>query len=211
VNAQDVLNLARTAGVELIRFIYCDFTGVQRGKVTAIDDLANRLSHGINLTTAQMAFTLINTIVPIEGMSPVGELRLLPDLETFTILPWMPEHASMNCDLLQKNGERYGACPRTFLKDIIKRAANRGIRVQAAFEDEFYLCKQHPQTGKWEPADDSGLYHETGFDYQGKFHTTMVRMLRSMGMMPEMVYHEGGPGQQEISIRHEQALKAADN
>lgn len=70
MNAQDVLNRARTEGVELIRFMYCDFTGVQRGKVTAIDDLANRLSHGINLTTAQMAFTLINTIVPIAGMSP---------------------------------------------------------------------------------------------------------------------------------------------
>ena len=39
----------------------------------------------------------------------------------------------------------------------------------------------------------------------------MVRTLRSMGMMPEMVYHEGGPGQQEISIHHEHALKAADN
>ena len=39
----------------------------------------------------------------------------------------------------------------------------------------------------------------------------MVRTLRSMGMMPEMVYHEGGPGQQEISIRHEHALKAADS
>ena len=119
MNAQDVLNRARTEGVELIRFMYCDFTGVQRGKITAIDDLANRLSHGINLTNAQMAFTLINTIVPIEGMSPVGELRMVPDPETFTILPWMPEHASMNCDLLQKNGERYGACPRTFLKDVI--------------------------------------------------------------------------------------------
>ena len=126
MNAQDVLNRARTEGVELIRFMYCDFTGVQRGKVTAIDDLANRLSHGINLTTAQMAFTLINTIVPIAGMSPVGELRLVPDPETFTILPWMPEHASMNCDLLQKNGERYSACPRTFLKDVIKRAELTG-------------------------------------------------------------------------------------
>ena len=33
MNAQDVLNRARTEGVELIRFMYCDFTGVQRGKV----------------------------------------------------------------------------------------------------------------------------------------------------------------------------------
>jgi predicted ATPase len=32
MNAQDVLKRARTAGVELIRFIYCDFTGVQLGE-----------------------------------------------------------------------------------------------------------------------------------------------------------------------------------
>jgi glutamine synthetase len=32
-----------------------------------------------------------------------------------------------------------------------------------------------------------------------------------MGMLPEMVYHEGGPGQQEISIRHAPALMAADH
>ena len=36
----------------LIRFVL-RLTGVQRGKVTAIDDLANRLSHGINVTTAR--------------------------------------------------------------------------------------------------------------------------------------------------------------
>ena len=34
MNAQDVLNSRRASGVELVRFIYCDFTGVQRGKIT---------------------------------------------------------------------------------------------------------------------------------------------------------------------------------
>jgi len=212
VNAQDVLNTARTEGVELIRFMYCDFTGVQRGKITSVDDLANRLSHGINLTKAQMAFTLVNTVVPIEGMEPVGELRMMPDPETFTILPWLPSHASMCCDLVESNGQPYDACTRTWLKRIIQRASEKhGIRVQAAFEDEFYLCRQNPQTGRWEPADDSGIYHETGFDYQGEYLTEMTRTLRAMGMMPEMVYHEGGPAQEEISIRHAPALRAADN
>src|SRR6266851_2306820 len=90
VNAQDVLNACRTSGVELVRFIYCDFSGVQRGKITSVDDLANRLSHGINLTRAQMAFTLLDTVVNIHGMEPVDELRMLPDPDTFTVLPWMP-------------------------------------------------------------------------------------------------------------------------
>ena len=211
MNAQDVLSACRTNGVELIRFIYCDFTGVQRGKVTSVDDLANRLDHGINLTKAQMAFTLLDTVADIKGMEPVGELRMVPDPDTFTILPWMPSHASMCANLVEKSGQKYDACTRTWLKDILARAEAKGYRIQAAFEPEFYLGVRDPKTGKWAPADNSGIYAETGFDFQGDYHAEMTRALRSMGMLPEMVYHEGGPSQQEISIRHAPALRAADN
>jgi glutamine synthetase len=211
VNSQDVLNASRAAGVDLIRFVYCDFAGVQRGKITSVDDLANRLSHGINMTRAQMAFTLIDTLVNIAGMEPVGELRMIADPDTFSVLPWLPSHASMTCDLVEPNGGRYDACTRTWLKDMVDRAAQRGFRIQAAFEPEFYLGRRNAQTGKWEPGDTTGIYAENGFNVQGKFLTEMTRTLRLMGMLPEMVYHEGGPGQQEISIRHAPALQAADN
>ncbi|MDQ6673344.1 MAG: glutamine synthetase family protein [Chloroflexota bacterium] len=211
MNAEDVLTASRSGGVELVRFIYSDFTGVQRGKITSVDDLGNRLSHGINLTKAQMAFTLLDTIVDIKGMQPVGELRMLPAPETFTILPWAPTHASMCADLVEKNGSRYAACPRSWLKEIVARAGDRGYRIQAAFEPEFYLGHKNPETGRWEPADSSGIYAETGFDLHSKFLTDLTRTVRGMGMLPEMVYHEGGPGQQEISIHHSPALRAADN
>ncbi|HEY3062685.1 MAG TPA: glutamine synthetase family protein [Chloroflexota bacterium] len=209
--AQDVLTLCRSSGVELARFIYCDFSGVQRGKISAVDDLPNRLSHGINLTKAQMAFTLLDTMVAIEGMEPVGELRMLADPETFTVLPWQPSHSSFCCDLVEKDGARYAACTRSLLKDVIGRAAGMGLRIQAAFEPEFYLGVKNAQTGHWEPADNAGIYAETGFDLQARFLTDMTRTLRAMGMTPEMVYHEGGPAQEEISIRHAPALRAADN
>jgi len=211
MDAHELLSTAAANDVELVRFIYCDFTGVQRGKVTAVDDLANRLHHGINMTKAQMAFTLVNTMADVKGMEPVGELRMMPDPETFTILPWLPSHASMCCDLVEQNGQRYDACPRTWLKGIIARAAERGLRVEAAFEDEFYLGVRNQTTGQWEPADDSSIYSEIGNDLHGEFLTEMTRTIRAMRMIPEMVYHEGGPGQQEISIRHAPALRAADN
>ena len=130
MDAHELLSTAAANDVELVRFIYCDFTGVQRGKVTAVDDLANRLHHGINMTKAQMAFTLVNTMADVKGMEPVGELRMMPDPETFTILPWLPSHASMCCDLVEQNGQRYDACPRTWLKGIIARAAERGHSAQ---------------------------------------------------------------------------------
>jgi glutamine synthetase len=94
---------------------------------------------------------------------------------------------------------------------MIARAADKGLRIQAAFEPEFYLGVRDAQTGKWQPADSTGIYAETGFDAHAAFLTDATRTVRSMGMLPEMVYHEGGPGQQEISIHHESALRAADN
>src|SRR5262245_4928397 len=158
VNAQDVLNACRTAGVDLVRFIYCDFAGVQRGKITSVDDLANRLNHGINMTRAQMAFTLLDTMATIEGMEPVGELRMIADPATLGVLPWLPSHASMSCDLVEPNGQRYDACTRTWLKQLVERAAERGFRIQAAFEPEFYLGRRNPDTGRWEPGDTTGIY-----------------------------------------------------
>jgi glutamine synthetase len=211
MNAEDVIKACADRGVELVRFIYCDFSGAQRGKITAVDDLANRLGHGINLTKAQLAFTLLDTVIDIRGMEPVGELRLLADPETFTVLPWLTSHASVCADLVEKDGRRYDACPRTWLKDMVARAADRGFRIQAAFEPEFYLGVKDPHTGRWQPADTTGIYAEIGFDLQARFLTDITRALRAMGLTPELVYHEGGPGQQEISIHHAQPLRAADN
>ena len=57
-------------------------------------------------------------------------------------------------------------------------------------------------------ADDSGIYHETGLTIRARSTRPWCARCGPWGMMPEMVYHEGGPGQQEISIHHEHALKA---
>ena len=136
---------------------------------------------------------------------------MIPDPETFTVLPWLPSHASMCCDLVEQDGERYDACTRTWLKDMIERAAERGLRIQAAFEPEFYLGRRNAR----DRAVGAGRQHRhlrrERLRPQGQFLTDMTRTLRAMGMLPEMVYHEGGPGQQEISIRHAPALRAADN
>ncbi len=211
MDQQEVLELCRSQSVELVRFIYCDFAGTQRGKVATIDDLEGRLEYGINMSTAHLGFTLHDTNVPIEGMLSVGENRLIADLDTFSVLPWMPGHAMVCCDFVENDGAPYPACPRTWLKNIVARAAARGLRVQAAFENEFYLATQDAATGEWRPADRGGRYVETALDKQGAFLADLTRAVRAMGMTPEMVFHEGGPGQQEVAVRHAEALRAADN
>ena len=44
---EQVVQAACSAGVQLIRFLYCDNGGIIRGKLTHIDGLAGRLKGGI--------------------------------------------------------------------------------------------------------------------------------------------------------------------
>ena len=93
--ADRVTEAARKAGVRLVRFLYTDNGGVTRGKLTHIEGLPRRLTDGIGLTVAMQAMNMLDQLAPVEGMGPVGEIRLVPDPETFTILPYAPRSAAM--------------------------------------------------------------------------------------------------------------------
>jgi glutamine synthetase len=99
MNSEEVVQAAHTAGLRLIRFLYCDNGGVIRGKLTHIDGLERRLKGGIGLTVAMQAFNMLDHLVPFEGMGPVGEVRIMPDPNTFRILPYAPSSAAMLSDL----------------------------------------------------------------------------------------------------------------
>src|SRR5512132_3594066 len=87
-SADRLTETARKAGVRLVRFLYTDNGGVTRGKATHIEGLRNRMRDGIGLTVAMQAMNMLDQLAPVEGMGPVGEIRLVPDPDTFTILPY---------------------------------------------------------------------------------------------------------------------------
>ena len=90
---QTILLQARQAGVKLVRFLYCGNDGLIRGKVAAIEALAGAMEAGIGLTVAMQSFTMLDRLVPEGTFGPVGEIRLVPDLDTFAILPYAPKSA----------------------------------------------------------------------------------------------------------------------
>jgi len=106
-----VVEAARAADVRLIRFEYCDVSGVARTKAIHVDQLEHKMLEGVGLTRAQMSINLLEEVVPIEGMEPVGEIRLVPDPATFTVLPWSPGSASVLCNQLDHDRADWGACP----------------------------------------------------------------------------------------------------
>ena len=165
MNAFEVVAEARRRGITLIRFEYCDVSGVARCKAVHVARLADKMREGVNLTRAQMAINLLEQVVHIEGMEPVGEIRLVPDPDTFSVLPWVPASASLLCDQWGHDRRAWGACPRTYLKDVIARATKHGISVRAAFENEYYLARE--QDGRYIPVDlpdHAPVYSPIGYD-----------------------------------------------
>jgi glutamine synthetase len=209
MNAQDVVRQAHEANLRLVRFLYCDNGGILRGKATHASKLQTRISEGIGQTLAMQAFTGVETLAPVEGMGPIGEFRLIPDPNTFIVLPYVPGSGSMMCDMILTDGKPWEACPRTFLKRMVARLSEHGMRAEAAIEHEFYLARE--ENGTYVPADRSPCYSSIGLDDQAEVIDAILEALESQGISIELFHTELGPAQQELSIHHADVLRAADN
>src|SRR5580692_9202674 len=70
----------------------------------AVGRLAERIESGIGHTRAMMAMSMMDELAPVEGMGPVGEVRLKPDISTFTPLPYAPGAGAMLADQVNPDG-----------------------------------------------------------------------------------------------------------
>src|SRR5438132_11322223 len=208
-----VVARAGDTSADLIRFLYVDHGGVVRGKSTSRASLEQRMATGIGLTVAMQAMNMLDELQPVAGMGPVGEVRIVPDPDTYVDLPYAPGAAAMMSDLVRLDGEPWEACPRSFLKEAVTAAAAEGIALRAAFEPEFLLARRETDPdgqGRLTPIDESLCFSSTGFALAHDFAVDFARALEAQGMVVELYHPELGHGQQELSIRHAPALAAAD-
>jgi glutamine synthetase len=214
-DADRVRAQVKSGGLSLIRFLYADHGGIIRGKASSAAALATDLDTGIGHTVAMMAMSMLDTLQPVEGMGPVGEVRMVPDPMTFVSLPYAPGAGAMIADLVRLDGEPWEACPRAFLKDAIAELAAEGYAMYASFEPEFTLGRR--ETGlnggldRLVPIDDSLCYSAAGFHFAHDYAIDLAQALQAQGIEVMHYHPELGHGQQEMSIGHAAALRAADN
>ena len=87
---ETVLGRTSQEEIRLVRFLYADHGGIIRGKAAGTARLRERMSSGIGHTVAMMAMSMLDHLQPVAGMGPVGEVRIVPDPETFVALPYAP-------------------------------------------------------------------------------------------------------------------------
>lgn len=206
---REILGKCKSGNIQLVRFLYCGNDSVIRGKACHTQFLNSYLESGIGLTVAMQSFNMLDQLVPEGSFGPVGEIRLMPDLETFTVLPYVPKSARLLCDMLTLEREPWAACPRTFLKRMIEQARKAGVMLKAAFENEFTLARR--EGDRYVPLDRSSCFSTIGMDSAAPVMVETIEALMAQGVYPEQYYAELGPGQEELPVRFADCLRAADN
>ena len=207
---REIVAKAEATGLRLVRFLYCDNDGIIRGKSSGMSGFKDRLETGIGLTVAMQAFTMLDHLASVEGMGPVGEIRLVPDPATFAIAPYAPHTGVVLVDMQTLDGKPYAADGRAFLKRMSARAAaDHDLTLVAAFEPEWSLASKDGD--KFTPIDDSGCFTSTGMNIAAPVIDDIVAALEAQGLTVEQYYAELGWGQQELSVRHAPAVEAADH
>ncbi len=214
MNKEQVVNACIQAGVRLVRFLYVDNGCTIRGKLVPVDRLAGRMDSGQGVTVAMQAMNMLDQLQPVEGMGPVGEFRLVPDPDSFVILPYAPNAAAMMSDMIQLDRTPWAACPRSFLKRQIARAAEQGMTVQAAFEGEFSLFRKEgdgSQMAHFVPVDNGLCFSSIAMHAAADVVDAFMAAFSAQNIPVDAYYPELGHGQHEMPLRHAPALRAADN
>jgi glutamine synthetase len=208
VTAQDVAKRADEAGLRLVRFLWCGNDGTIRAKSSARHGLEHRLEAGIGLTVAMQAMNALDYLQPVPGMGPVGEIRLVPDLDTFRVLPYAPHTGAVLTDHVRHDGTPAPVCQRSFLERMEARLAERGLVLRASFENEFSLATRVDSA--YVPIDSALCFSTIAATAAQDYVDELSSALEAQDIVLEQYYAELGHGQQEISTGHAPATTAAD-
>jgi glutamine synthetase len=193
---------------ELVMFLHTDLSAISRGRSFALPELADRLPIGVGWVPANAALTAFGGIADPNPWGSVGDVRLLPDPETEVRVADLPGVSPLHffqCDVVNLDGTGWPACPRIFLKRVVREFADEtGLQVVATFEHEFYLRSAAAVAPLGAP------FSLEAFRQADRFGPLLVGSLRAAGLEPHTFLPEYGFGQFEVTCQPAPAVRAAD-
>jgi glutamine synthetase len=119
---------------------YVDNSGIARVKTVPVGRLEHAVSHGIGMSPVFDVFMFDDEITSSPtSTGPVGDLRLIPDLEQLVVLHAQPGWAWAPVDRRTQDGRAHPGCQRTFARRMLERATELGFGTQMGFEAEWVL------------------------------------------------------------------------
>ena len=200
-----VLRTVEERGVRLVRLWFTDVLGNLKSFAISPAELESALEDGMTFDGSA-----------IDGFSRVQESDVLamPDPNTFEVLPWgdpKSVEARVFCDIHRLDGEAFEGDPRQVLRRNLRAARELGFTPYVAPDMEFFYFAPPERGQAPTPLDEGGFFDLTTTDVAGTLRKETIRTLETMSIPVEYSFHEDAPSQQEIDLRHTDALTMADS
>ena len=219
--AKAVEELFEKRGIKKVKVGGFDLDGVLRGKFVSMDKFRSAMQKGFGFCDVIFGWDIGDILY--DNAKVTGWHTGYPDVHasldpsTFRVLPYEPDTACFLVDFGLAEGVPHPACPRSLLKKVIARAAERGFRALFSAEFEFWVFKET-----------SNSLYEKGFRgleplSRGMFGYSWVREGQHADLMHEILdvtsafdieieglHTETGPGVYEAAIKYDEVLRAAD-
>ncbi|WP_421914428.1 glutamine synthetase family protein [Mesorhizobium sp.] len=221
-NWKEVSEWLEWRGIEDIECITPDQAGVARGKMMP----SKKFTSNTSLALPSAVFmTTISGGYPEDGNGfhypeDDGDLKLMPDLSTLTVVPWEEDPtAAVICDLVHQDGRSVEFTPRNVLKRVVAAYDRLGLKPVVAPEIEFYLVRKNPDpdypltppVGRSGRAIGGGAgYSIAGVNEFDELIDDIYHFSESQGLEIDTLIHEEGAGQLEINLRHGDPIELAD-
>ena len=201
----EVRQLARDGEIEFLFAQFVDMHGKPNAKLVPAHHLDDLLADG-----AGFAGFAAGDI----GQGPHDpDLIAMPDVRSYTPLPWKPGVARFACDVTVE-GEEWPYCPRTILRHQLDRAAALGYEFRIGAELEYFLVRRC-EDGSIEVADALDTLEQPCYDMRGltrnlDFVSTISRNVTALGWDNYATDHEDANGQFEQNFEFDDALVTCD-
>ncbi len=202
----DLAARARADDVKFLLALFVDLTGKPCAKLVPVE-AADELQHeGVGFA---------GYAVGAIGQQPCDpDLIAIPDLDSYTPLPWVREGlALVHCDP-HVEGKPWPYAPRVILKTLLERARERQLELYAGAEVEYFLVERD-SGGRIAPADAKDTSAQPCYDARGLTRmydhlTTVSVAMNKLGWGNYANDHEDGNGQFEQNFAYADALTTAD-
>jgi glutamine synthetase len=146
------------------------------------------------------------------------DCRLVPDLSTLRVIPWLNRTAMVICDPVdEETGELVDVAPRVILKRALERYTTAGMRLKCATELEFFLYADDYRSAwerRYRDLNPLSYYRSDYHIFQSSRDEPLLQHLRdamiAADIEVEFSKSEWGLGQQEVNLRCTDALEMAD-
>jgi glutamine synthetase len=141
------------------------------------------------------------------------DMIAIPDVRSFTPLPWRPDVARFACDVTVE-GQEWLYCPRTILRKQLDRAAALGFEFKLGAELEYFLVRK-TEDGTIELADPLDTLSQPCYDMRAltrnlDFVSAVAKNVSGLGWDNYATDHEDANGQFEQNFQFSDALTTAD-